>query len=73
MEKEKHEFNWMAWFFAIIITISLIIGICNFDSENAVICCLCLLPVALMDFLFIEECILEIKYILYKRSIDYKK
>lgn len=66
MKDEKHEFNWTAWFYAIIITIGLVVGICNFDLENIILCCLCLLPVAVCDFIFIRECVLEIKYILYK-------
>lgn len=67
MKEEKYEFNWLAWLWAITLTIGLVVGICNFDLENIVICCLCLLPVAAWDFIFIRECVLEIKYILYKK------
>ena len=71
MEKESHEFNWVACFFAIITTIGLIVGICNFDLDNILLCCICLLPVALFDFVLIKECILEIKYIYIKNKKIY--
>lgn len=70
MQQERHEFNWTAWFYAIIITICLIIGISNFDSERIVLGCLCLLPAVVFDVVFIRERILEIRFFFNKRKND---
>lgn len=61
---KKYKFNWTSWFWAIVLTISIISGIKNFDSNQIILCCLVLLPVCVIDILFIKECILEIIYML---------
>lgn len=64
----EHDFNWVAWLYAIICTIGIIVGISKFDTEHFFICCLIIIPVVLIDIYLIRECILEIKQTINKRK-----
>ncbi len=66
--KKEYEFNWIAWFFAIITTIVLICCAINFDSSNAVTFVFVMAIPTIFDIFFIRECILQIKYMINKKK-----
>ena len=66
--KKEYEFNWLAWFFAIMATIVLITCIYNYDSANAITFIIIISVIAAFDIAFIRECVLQIIYMVSKRN-----
>lgn len=64
----EHDFNWTVWFWAIICTVGIVMGISKFDTEHFLMCFIILTPVILFDIYLIRECILEIKQMINKRK-----
>ena len=67
-EEKKYEFNWLAWFMAIICIICLVTCFYNYDSAEIGSFIFVLIFPIIFGIVFIKECVLEIKYMIKRRN-----
>lgn len=66
-DKKNYTINVWAWFWAIVTTICLIVGIYNFDTEQWLLCSICLLPAVLFDLFCWSIFFKDMKYLLTRK------